>query len=102
MIGRGAQVGGDEVVGVATELVMSQPDDEALNRARREEQQERSADQLEEAGQPLEDDTDFEGDVELGALAHPVSRHHRAKPSTAASSPGLPTICSPSGIPFGS
>src|SRR5207244_2004143 len=73
MVGRGAQRGGDEVVGVATELVMGQPDDEALNRARRKEQQERAADQLEEPVQPLEDHADFEGHVELGALVHPVS-----------------------------
>ncbi len=58
---------GDEVVGVFAELVVREADDEVLNRAGREGQQQRAADQLEEPVQPLEDDTDFEGEVEFGA-----------------------------------
>ena len=58
---------GDEVVGVFAELVVRQTNDEVLNRAGREDQQQRAADQLEEAVEPLEDDADFECDVELRA-----------------------------------
>src|SRR5437773_10637429 len=58
-----------EVVRVLAELVVRQANDEPLDRAGREDQQEKAADQLEEAVQPLEDDTDFEGDVE------PEARH---------------------------
>ena len=67
LFGRRAQVRGDEVVGVFAELVVRQTDDEVLNRAGREDQQQRAADQLEEAVEPLEDDADFERDVKLGA-----------------------------------
>src|SRR3989442_333236 len=67
MLGRRAQVGGDEIVGVSTELVVRQADDEALNRAGRKHEQQDAADELEEAVQPLEDDANFEGDVEIGA-----------------------------------
>src|SRR5467141_653582 len=66
MVGRGAQMCGDEVGGVSAELVLCQTDDEALQRAGRKHQQERAANQLEEAVQPFEDDTDFEGSVNLG------------------------------------
>ena len=68
MFGRRAQVRGDEVVGIFAELVERQADDESLNRGCREDQQQRAADQLEEAVEPLENDADVEREVELGAL----------------------------------
>ncbi len=67
MLGRRAQLRRDEVVGVFAELVVGQANDEVLNRAGREGQQQRAAGQLEEPVEPLEDDTDFECDVEPGA-----------------------------------
>ena len=67
MFGRRAQVRGDEVIGVFAQLVVREADDEVLNRAGREGQQQRAADQLEEPVEPLEEDADFERDVELGA-----------------------------------
>ncbi len=69
MIDRRTKVRRDEVVRVVAEFVVRQANDEPLDRAGREDQQEKAADQLEEAVQPLEDDTDFEGDVE------PEARH---------------------------
>src|SRR5438034_381905 len=74
MFGRRTQVRRDEVVRVLAELVVRQANDEPLDRAWREDQQEKAADQLEEAVQPLEDDTDFEGDVE------PEARHGLLSP----------------------
>src|SRR3989442_717236 len=65
MFGRRTQVCGDEVVGVSAELVVRQADDEALDRAGRKHQQQDAANELEEAVQPLEDDANFEGDVEF-------------------------------------
>jgi len=67
MFGRRAQLRRDEVVGVFAQLVVREADDEVLNRAGREGQQQGAADQLEEAVKPLEDDADFERDVEFGA-----------------------------------
>ena len=67
MLGRRAQMRRNEVVGVFAELVVREADDEVLNRAGREGQQQGAADQLEEAVEPLEDDADFEGEVEFGA-----------------------------------
>src|SRR3989441_6143782 len=43
MLGRGPQVGGDEIVGVSAELVVRQADDEALNRAGRKHEQQDAA-----------------------------------------------------------
>ena len=71
-----------EFVKQRLELVVRQADDEVLNRAGREEQQQRAADQLEEAVEPLEDDADFERDVKFRACyLVPPSSAARAAPT---------------------
>src|SRR5882762_170191 len=86
MVGRRAQMGGDEVAGISAQLVLCQTDDKALQRAGRKHQQERAADELKEAVQPLEDDADLEGNVELGAFDR---RLHGANLNRLWSSPRL-------------
>src|SRR2546422_6430372 len=93
MFGRRTQVCGDEVVGVSAELVLRQTDDEALNRAGRKHQQQDAADELEEAVQPLEDDANFEGDVELGTFdrrLHSVNLSQSWRGERLSTCPGAP------------
>src|SRR6266513_1977708 len=59
-------MGRNEVVRVFTELVLGQPGHEVLNRARPHPEQENTAEQFEEAVDPLEDDANLERDVNFG------------------------------------
>src|SRR2546426_4198528 len=95
MFGRRAQVCGDEIVGVSAELVVRQADDEALNGAGRKHEQQDTADELEEAVQPLEDDANFECDVDLGTC-HGLETISRSRlPARCRTTPQLVLIETP-------